>query len=172
MSEILQGTLNFYTDGACSGNPGPGGFGVVLLNDDNEIEYAYSKQFDNTTNNRMELQAILHVLEEFHHLADFGFDIIIHSDSAYCVNMMKDWIWKWAANGWTRASGKPIENLDIIKEIYPYLHIKHLQFIKVSGHSGIVGNELADTLATNNITKYKTIIKKNALYDDTITREA
>lgn len=169
--------MNFYTDGASSGNPGKGGFGVVCLMV-NQISYSYSEYFDNVTNNQMELKAILHVLKTFPHLRDMGYDITIYSDSAYCVNMLNDWIWKWAANGWKRLGDKPIENLDIITEIYEYLKqpkekgMGDLYIVKVSGHSGIIGNELADALATNNIIKYKSLIKKNSLEEDIKTREA
>ena len=172
MEELLEGTLNFYTDGACSGNPGPGGYGIVCLEGKN-ILYSCNKQCENTTNNRMELEAILRVIKDFPHILSYGFNIVIHSDSAYCVNMLNDWIWKWVKYGWTRAGGKPIENLDLVKEIYAFILRRRqlpgkITFIKIPGHSGIIGNELADALATNNIDKYKSLIKKNALCDDII----
>ena len=75
---------------------------------------------------------------------------IIYSDSAYCVNMCKEWIWNWQSRGWLRAGNKPIENLDLVKKIYEYLTIEFNNFdiAKIKGHNGNLGNEIADALAT------------------------
>ena len=86
-----------YTDGACKGNPGPGGFGVVDFQD-NIIYCQYKENCEQTTNNREELKAILHAFEMAEDYPDVTF--IIYSDSAYCVNMLNDWIWTWAKNDW------------------------------------------------------------------------
>ena len=151
----------FYTDGGCSGNPGPGGFGVVEFDND-KILYTYSEYCDNTTNNREELKAILHALK----IAEGGANrrpYIIYSDSAYCVNICNDWIWTWAAKGWVRSKGKKIENLDLIQEIYNIINFADFEYEikKCKGHQGMIGNELADALATNNISKFNKIIKDN-----------
>ena len=83
--------LNIYVDGSSRGNPGDGGFGVVIINN-NKLEYAFSEQFNNVTNNQMELRAIIHALELIKERYPEE-EVIIHSDSAYCVNICNDWIW-------------------------------------------------------------------------------
>lgn len=162
MNKINRSGLAFYTDGACSGNPGKGGFGVICIKD-RGILYIYSKQCENTTNNREELKAILHVLK---HMYCAAIEITIFSDSAYCVNMLNKWIWDWAENDWKNSKGREVENIDLVKELYQYLRkAKNIMIVKVDGHSGILGNELADALATNNKTKFMTLCKKNNLED-------
>lgn len=152
----------FYTDGSCQKNPGPGGFGVISL-ENNVIEYMYSETCEETTNNREELKAILHVFQ----LADKNrsIDFIIMSDSAYCVNILNDWIFKWSNNNWKRSNNQPIENLDLIQTLYKYL-IKdfwNCQVMKTRGHIGIVENELADALATQNKNKFEKILKEKGI---------
>ena len=161
--------LVFYTDGACKGNPGPGGFGVVCLQealDHNEVLYRYSEQCDNTTNNREEMKAILHVFKliDSSKVKD---TVLIYSDSAYCVNMINDWIWKWANNNWKNSKKVTVENLDLVLELYKYLTIDFFpcQVIKVRGHCGVAANELADALATNDKAKYAKILKNNYITD-------
>ena len=163
--------LEYYTDGACSGNPGPGGFGVVRLGkcyqevqgkevEKLSLEYSYSETDLDTTNNRMELKAVLKVLsmaetDEYHY--------IIYSDSAYVVNICNDWMYKWKANGWRRPKNKPIENLHLVQNIYDLLasRRKDIEVKKCSGHAGIIENELADALATGNQSKFQKILVQN-----------
>ena len=154
--------IAFYTDGACKGNPGPGGFGVCSIRED-RIIYQYSEQCEHTTNNREEMKAILHVFK-FVMENDLK-DVIIYSDSAYCVNMLNDWIWKWATNGWINSKKQTVENIDLVKELYKYISTEFFpcQVVKIKGHSGDVANELADALATNNETKYQRILKEHGL---------
>lgn len=165
--------FNYYTDGSTRGNPGQGGYGVVCL-DENEIIYSYSKQYEHTTNNRMELEAILHVFRT-RRFSKFE-KITIYSDSAYCVNMLNDWIWKWALNSWCNSKGKRVENLDLVQEAYVEMkEHPNARIVHIKGHNGILGNELADALATDNIPRYKMLVKKNALeenYNFVSTREA
>ena len=113
----------WYTDGACSGNPGPGGFGVVCLNkcysqtimeyiERYSLNYCYNEFCDNTTNNREELKAILHVIKLA--AADKENSYLVYSDSAYAVNCLINWCPIWAKNNWTRKGNKPILNLKLI----------------------------------------------------------
>ena len=156
--------LTFYTDGACSGNPGPGGFGVVCLNtyysqtiydyiERHTINYTYSEQSESTTHNREELKATLHVLKIAAEHKEYNFTI--YSDSAYAVNSINTWMYGWARNGWVNSKKKPVENLDLIQEIYSYLEfpMENFDLRKINGHSGHLGNELADALAKNNMKK-------------------
>ena len=173
-------TKIFWVDGACSGNPGPGGFGVVQLDEvqarrRNEwghwstdyyatiLAYKYSEYCNNTTNNREELKAILHVFKLA--AADKDYKYIIYSDSAYAVNMINSWIFGWAKNGWKNSKKQEVENIDLVKELYNYLNIDffNCQVKKCDGHSGELGNEIADALATNNNTKFKKLIQDNRI---------
>lgn len=170
----------FYTDGACSGNPGPGGFGVVSTGTQQvktknvfgnaetkevtTIEYFYEEQCQNTTNNREELKAILHVFQLA--AADKENEYTIYSDSAYAVNMINNWIYSWAKNNWLNSKNKQVENLDLVKELYKYVTTDffNCQVKKVSGHAGEVGNELADALATNNKNKFYKFMNNHNIY--------
>ena len=153
--------LVFYTDGACKGNPGPGGFGVVNLQE-NEILYHYAEYCEETTNNREEMKAILHVFKLIDE-SKVKDTVLIYSDSAYCVNMINDWIWKWANNNWKNSKKVTVENLDLVLELYKYLTIEFFpcQVVKTKGHYGIIENELADALATKDKTKYQKILDKH-----------
>lgn len=150
----------FYTDGACKGNPGPGGYGVVEMKD-NKILYEYSEYCDNTTNNREELKAILHVFELA--AADPDNQYIIYSDSSYAVNIINDWIFTWVKNNWINSKGNQIENLDLILNLYKYVTINffNCQVKKCKAHCNNIGNELADALATNNQKKYDKLKKEH-----------
>ena len=170
----------FYTDGACKGNPGPGGFGVINLNEyqvrkrdqwgnwttdyyETTVSYKYSEYCEHTTNNREELKAILHVFQLA--AADKNNKYIVYSDSAYAVNMINSWIWGWAKNNWCNSKNKEVENIDLVKEIYKYLTIDffNCQVKKCSGHSGEIGNELADALATGDRKKWDKLLETNEL---------
>lgn len=166
----------FYTDGACKGNPGPGGFGVVELVEtyretyedyikNINIGFKHSGQCENTTNNREELKAIITVFELA--AADEDNEYIIYSDSAYAVNIINSWIHNWARNNWVNSKGNIVENLDLIKTLYKYVSINffNCQVKKINGHAGIIGNELADALATNNLSKFEKILDENDILD-------
>lgn len=158
-----KNVIHIYTDGACSGNPGPGGLGICAIKD-NEICHIYSEFHTDTTNNRMELLAIIRAFGAA--ISLFKDDIcIIHSDSAYCVNICNDWIYTWAKNNWLNSKKKEVENIDLIKIIYIYLNIEffNCQIVKEKGHCGVPGNEIADALATRNKEKMNKIIEKNNL---------
>ena len=153
----------FYCDGSCRKNPGPGGFGVIELvkyNEDTYVNYSYNEQCEDTTNNREELKAILHIFEMAE--KDKNTNYIIYSDSAYCVNIVNNWIYNWAKNNWLNSKKKIVENIDLIQILYKYINTEffNCQVIKTAGHCGIIENELADALATNNLVKYNSLIEK------------
>jgi len=145
--------MKIYCDGSSSPNPGPGGFGVVVLdNSENFVYNLYRESSENTTNNREELKAILYTLKKYGiPSAEEGVPIV-YSDSAYAINTYRDWMWRWAENDWIKSNGAKAENLDIIKEYYDLWNQGHrIELRKVTGHSDNIGNILADKLAGNKI---------------------
>lgn len=152
--------ISIYTDGACKGNPGPGGFGVISL----DKQYAYREDDNNTTNNRMELKAVLHALELGSTIYS-NENITIYSDSAYVVNIWNKWIEGWYRNGWKKANKQPIENPDLIQSLYNYYtkDFQNCQIHRVPGHAGVLENELADALATGSQLKFDKICNENSL---------
>ena len=134
------------TDGACSGNPGPGGWGgLIIFDDKSELEIGGSEQ--NTTNNRMELTAAIKTLEKLknYKLKD---NFKLRTDSKYVIEGYTKWIINWKRNGWKTSSGKPVQNLDLWQKI-DQLRINGLQMEYVKGHSGDKQNERVDKIATN-----------------------
>ena len=172
----MKQIVEIYTDGSAKANgtkENCGGFGVCcLIPDENcktgfRVDFTVSQQILCVTNNRMELKAIIEALR-LSQTRYKDYECVIKSDSAYCVNMINDWIYHWFRNGWTRAKGEPIENLDLIKEIWEYLKIDFANFRveKILGHANIPGNEIADALATNNKVKLeKILIENDSLYE-------
>ena len=154
----------YWVDGACSSNPGPGGYAVVSL-EENELVYSYVEDFLNTTNNRMELMAILHVMKLAAENKEN--DYLVYSDSAYAINSVTNWIYSWARNGWMNSKKKQVENIDLMQEIYQYVEfpMPNFKLEKVHGHDGLLGNELADALASKNKQKYLNLIKKHNIID-------
>ena len=147
--------IEVYTDGACSGNPGKGGYAFVILYGEKEI-LKLSGCDEQTTNNRMELKAIVrslqHVISEFREMKDVL--VVIHSDSAYCINPVdKGWINFWSKNNWKTKSNEQIKNDDLWKQLYEILQTKKFkfEFVKVKGHSGIKHNEMVDKAAKSAI---------------------
>lgn len=148
--------IEMYVDGACSGNPGAGGYGVVIIKD-GMVQECHSAFCEHTTNNREELKAIIYALE-FISTEEIPQEeqVIIYSDSAYCVNACNSWIFSWVKNNWKNSKKEEVKNIDLFQTIYKYLTSKFLpcQIVKVSGHSGNPYNELADALATGNQRKF------------------
>ena len=141
MEEVI-----IYTDGACSGNPGPGGWGSILMYKDNKKEISGGK--DNTTNNIMELTAVIEGLK----LLKFPCKVKLYSDSAYVVNAFNQkWIYGWLKNGWKNASKEPVKNKELWQELYDLTKIHEVEFIKVKGHSDNEYNNRCDELARNAI---------------------
>lgn len=135
-----------YTDGACSGNPGPGGWGTILMYNGNKKEISGAK--NNTTNNVMELTAALEGLK----MLKFPCEVELYSDSAYLVNgFSQGWIYNWKKNNWKTASKEPVKNKEIWEEIYNLTQIHKVKFIKVKGHADNEFNNRCDELARNAI---------------------
>lgn len=141
-----------YTDGACSGNPGPGGWGFVILDENNKIiEFGYGKKSD-TTNNEMELRAIL---EAYRYIQKHDDIYIVYTDSAYCLNSLTNWMFSWERNSWIKSDKKPPKNLELFKKLFKIFNNPACaELKKVPGHSGLIGNEAADALATGNLQKF------------------
>ena len=141
MEEVI-----IYTDGACSGNPGPGGWGSILMYKDNKKEISGGKL--DTTNNVMELTAVIEGLK----LLKFPCKVKLYSDSAYVVNAFNQkWIYGWLKNGWKNASKEPVKNKELWQELYDLTKIHEVEFIKVKGHSDNEYNNRCDELARNAI---------------------
>lgn len=140
--------VKIYTDGACSGNPGPGGFGLVWEEADGWHTHGGCSK--HTTNNRMELRAFESALWVAADFMDEGSEVMICMDSAYVYNAVAlGWVFKWAANGWKTKSGKKVVNADIWHSVHSMLQVVKdgVKLVKVKGHSGDEGNELADEIA-------------------------
>ena len=145
--------MKIYTDGSAHPNPGPGGFGVVVFDDDCNYLKSLSEQVSYTTNNEMELKAILFALKIFGAQAnqDFIQPPTVYTDSAYAYNIYTNWMYNWAKNDWLKSDGKKPENLEIIKDYFNESKNKIIDLRKIAGHSNILGNELADKLATGKL---------------------
>ncbi|MGA2508514.1 MAG: ribonuclease HI [Chitinispirillaceae bacterium] len=131
-----------YTDGACSGNPGPGGFGAILMYDSREKEL--SGGFRNTTNNRMELMGAIAALETLKEPCD----VTIVTDSQYLVNAVeKGWVYAWKENGWRKKDKKMALNIDLWERLLVSLSKHTVTFHWIRGHTGHVENERCDALA-------------------------
>lgn len=131
-----------YTDGACSGNPGPGGWGSILMMGENRKEISGGKK--DTTNNVMELTAVIEALK----LLKRPCKVDLYSDSAYVVNaFLQGWIYNWVKKGWKTSGKEPVKNKEIWQELYDLTKIHKVNFIKVKGHSDNKYNNRCDELA-------------------------
>jgi len=140
---VPPGTIVIYTDGGCRGNPGPGGYGAIIINGKKRIELAQG--FRLTTNNRMELMACLVALAAL----EKPTDVVLHSDSSYVVNgIEKGWARKWRAKDWMRTKKDPAENADLWARLLALCDRHRVRFVWVRGHAGNPGNERCDELAT------------------------
>lgn len=133
--------VTIYTDGACRGNPGPGGWGVTLSRGRQYKELHGSEPL--TTNNRMELTAAIKALQALRR----PLPVILYTDSKYLVQGITDWLPKWKAKGWRKSDGKPVENADLWKALDDAASVHAVQWAWVRGHTGNPGNERADALA-------------------------
>jgi ribonuclease HI len=140
----MEKELHIYCDGACSGNPGPGGWGAVLIWGDNTKEISGSA--DNTTNNQMELRAAIESIKSVKKKVK----IVIHTDSQYVKNGITVWIKSWLKNNWNK--GK-VKNIELWKELLEESSKHEIVWKWVKGHSGVDYNERADRLATEAVKK-------------------
>ena len=147
MSEIRpRKKVNIYTDGACSGNPGPGGWGAILMCNDHKKEISGGSK--DTTNNIMELTAVIEALK----LVKYPCKIKIYSDSAYVVNaFLQGWIYNWLKKNWKTADGSTVKNKELWETLYAFTKTHEIEFIKVKGHADNVFNNRCDELARNAI---------------------
>ncbi len=145
-------TVEIFTDGACSGNPGPGGWGAILRYGNNEKELFGGA--DSTTNNRMELTACIEALKALKEQCQ----VILTTDSQYVVNgITKGWAASWRSNGWRKADKKPALNSDLWEELLNLTEKHNVEFNWIKGHAGHPENERCDTLA---VSFYKNMISK------------
>lgn len=134
--------VTLYTDGACSGNPGPGGWGAVLLYGDHRKELSGGER--ETTNNRMELTAVIEGLRAL----KVPCCVEIYSDSAYTVNAFTEgWVRGWVKSGWKKADNKPVQNADLWQELLALTQVHSVTFHKVKGHADNALNNRCDELA-------------------------
>ena len=138
-----------YTDGACSGNPGPGGWGAILMYDEMKKEISGGEK--NTTNNIMELTAAIKALD----CLKFPCEVELYSDSAYLVNAFNQkWIEGWIKNNWKNSNKEEVKNKELWEKLIDLNKIHKIKFIKVKGHSDNIYNNRCDELARNEIKKY------------------
>jgi ribonuclease HI len=148
MTEVV-----IYTDGACSGNPGPGGWGAVLRWQGTAKELHGGDP--QTTNNRMELMAAIQALEALNRPAT----VSLHTDSTYLLNGITKWIAGWQANGWLTKDKKPVKNADLWRRLTEAINGHEITWLWVKGHAGDAGNERADELARLGITETVTAVR-------------
>lgn len=142
--------VTIYTDGACSGNPGPGGWGAILIYKEKRVEL--SGYDAHTTNNRMELLAPIQALQRLKEPCI----VRVYSDSAYLVNAFRQhWLENWVRRSWIKSDKKPVENRDLWEEILRQTKIHHIEWIKVKGHADNPLNSRCDELATGEIKQHR-----------------
>ncbi len=144
-----MGKVTIYTDGACSGNPGPGGWGALLLYGEHEREL-YGGEAE-TTNNRMELQAAIEALNALKRSCEIN----LYTDSQYVKGGITGWIHGWKKNGWKTSNKKPVKNAELWQALDEALRPHQVSWHWVKGHAGHEGNERADELARRGMEPYK-----------------
>jgi len=138
-------TVEIFTDGACRGNPGPGGWGALLRYGDNERELCGGEH--ETTNNRMELMAVIKGLSALQRPCE----VRVTSDSTYVLKGIQEWMPNWKKKGWKTASKKPVKNVDLWQQLDKLVEMHSIDWQWVKGHSGHAENEIADQLANRGI---------------------
>jgi ribonuclease HI len=146
-----------FTDGGCSGNPGPGGWAFVIrlrANDAADHEILGSGGEANTTNNRMELRAVIEALSELERRSP-GAQLVVRTDSQYVKNGIGAWIANWKRNGWRTADRRPVKNKELWEELDALVARVRPSFEWVKGHAGIEGNERCDAMVQTEIAKFR-----------------
>ncbi len=147
----MKKLVEIFTDGACSGNPGPGGWGAILRFGGREKELSGGEK--DTTNNRMELTAVISALSALKEPCR----VRLTTDSKYvCDAVLKGWVYSWQKNGWKKADKKPALNVDLWEQLLPLLSTHEVEFLWVKGHAGHLENERCDALAVG---FYKELMK-------------
>ncbi len=142
--------VEIFTDGACSGNPGPGGWGAILRCDGKEKTLSGGEK--ETTNNRMELTAVIESLK----LLKYPCEVILTTDSKYvCDSINQKWVYGWKNNGWRKSDKKPALNVDLWEQLLPLLETHNVKFLWVKGHNDHPENERCDKMAVAETEKYK-----------------
>jgi ribonuclease HI len=149
VSAPQDGTVDVYPDGACSGNPGPGGWGALMVWGENERTLSGGES--RTTNNRMELMAAIMALEALKRPSA----VRVHTDSLYVKDGITRWIKAWRTNGWRNAARKPVKNADLWRRLDSALARHRVSWHWVRGHAGHPGNERADALAREGMKPYR-----------------
>ncbi len=142
---IQRPQVTIYTDGACKGNPGPGGWGAWLASGGHDKELFGGEP--NTTNNRMELTAVIEALASLKRTCD----VTIHTDSEYVRKGITEWIHGWKKRGWTTADRKPVKNAELWQRLDALRKLHQVEWRWVKGHAGDPGNERADALANKGV---------------------
>ena len=146
----MKKQVTLYTDGACSGNPGIGGYAGILIYGDIQREYNGAEA--STTNNRMEVLAVIVGLKRL----KYPCKVEVYSDSAYTVNAFSEkWIYGWKKSGWKKADGKPVLNEDLWRELYDLTVVHEVTFHKVAGHADNVLNNRCDELARAAMSEFR-----------------
>lgn len=145
-------SIKIYTDGGCTGNPGPGGWGVVILHNDQEIKLSGGNE--STTNNKMELTAVIKALEYVGKNFGFHNEYAIYTDSQYVKNGITSWIINWEKNGWKTAAKKPVKNKEYWIELRTLTKLANISWHWVKGHSGDKYNDMCDDLVADERNKF------------------
>lgn len=146
----MKKTVKIFTDGACSGNPGAGGWGAILRYGQHEREISGGER--NTTNNRMELSAVISALSALKEPCK----VILTTDSKYVVDSVtKGWVYGWKKKGWIKSDKKPALNVDLWEKLLPLLELHEVEWVWVKGHAGHAENERCDELAVLAASQHK-----------------
>ena len=141
----MTATIEIYTDGACRGNPGPGGWGALLISGDRR-RTMYGGEHE-TTNNRMELMAAIEALNAL----NGSRSVVLHTDSKYVMDGINSWMENWKKRGWKTSDKKPVKNKDLWQALDDAVSRHEIKWKWVKGHTGVPGNEEADELANRGI---------------------
>jgi ribonuclease HI len=138
--------VRIYTDGSCSPNPVPGGWGAVIIDPDQQVRTLAGSEGE-TTNNRMELTAVIEALSALKRSCE----VDLHTDSEYVRKGITEWIHNWKRRGWTTADRKPVKNVELWQRLEALAALHHVRWHWVKGHAGDPGNERADALANRGV---------------------